>query len=132
MTKHLSSRQLRSLEKIGDVMLPGYLDAMPSFSQLNCSRHANRILDHMPEQDLGDLKMLLTVFSFFPLFLVRWIMRFLELSPNIPGPVRALLRFMRIGLRGLVMSLYYCDPKALKVIDYEVKVYTGDLPQASQ
>lgn len=128
-SKHLSARQLIGLNKVGDTLLPGHED-LQSFSQLGCSRHADRILDYMSAQDLGDLKMLLTLLSFFPGFLVDWLMRFLELSPSVPGSLGALLRFMRLGLRGLVMTLYYCDPKTLNVIGYDAKVYTGDFKPA--
>ena len=34
---------------------------------------------------------------------------------------------MRIGLRGLVMTLYYSDPKVLAVLGYKVGVYTEDV-----
>ena len=125
LSKHLNARQVQGLNKVGNCMLSGR-DDLPSFSTLNCARHADRILDYMSAQDLGDLKLLLTLLSFFPGFLVGWLMHFLELSPGIPTSVGALLRFMRLGLRGLVMTLYYCDPKAQTIIGYDAKVYTAD------
>ncbi len=125
LSKHFSQLQFRGLNKVGDCLLPGHED-LPSFSALGCARHADRILDYMSAQDLGDLKLLLTLLAFLPGFAVGWLMRFLELSPGIPTGLGALLRFMRLGLRGLVMTLYYCDPKTQSTIGYDAKVYTAD------
>lgn len=126
LSKHLSSAQVRGLEKVGDVLAPGF-DDLPSFSASQCVRHADRVLDHMSSKDLGDLKMLLGLLGYIPGFLVAWFMRFLELSTAMPTPIGAFLRFMRLGLRGLVMTLYYADPAATKAIGYEVRIFTDDL-----
>jgi hypothetical protein len=90
-------------------------------------RDLDRILDFMPAGDLGDLKTLLSILSFFPGFLVAWIMRFLEIALPVPGPVGGILRLIRLGLRGLIFTLYYSDPEVVKKVGYEVGVYTEDL-----
>lgn len=127
---HLNVRQIRGLNKLGDQMLPGY-QKLASFSEVGAARHADRVLDHMPASDLKDLKMLLGILGVLPAFFVAGFLNFLELSPSIPTPIGAFLRFMRIGLRGLVMTLYYCDPKVHDVIGYQVQVYTDDMPRQS-
>ena len=129
LSKHFGATQIRGLNKVGDCLLPGR-DDLVSFSQLGCARHADRILDYMSAGDLADLKMLLTLLSFFPGFLVGWLMGFLELSSNWGTPIGAFLRFMRLGLRGLIMTLYYCDPQTNKIIGYDAKVYTADFKPA--
>lgn len=126
LSKHLNEKQLAGLNKMGQVMLPGY-DDLPPFSETNCVRHVDRIIDHMPETDLNDLKLLLTLMGFFPTFLVRGFLAFLELSGSIPGFIGSLLRFARIGVRGLVMTLYYSDPAITDKLGYKVSVYTEDM-----
>lgn len=126
MSQSLSPRQLRAIERIGDWMIPGDGE-MPRFSELGCISQVARILDYMPASDVGDLKTLLTLLSFFPGFLLGMFLRLVERSPAMSNPLGGLLRTIRLGLRGLVMSLYYDHPRILGAIGYEVGVYTGDL-----
>lgn len=129
VSKHLSEKQLSGLEKLGDVMLPGFED-MPGFATVKANRHADRVLDHMGAKDLADLKMLLGLLAVMPRIFVKWLVGFLELSPSIPGPLGSFLRFMRIGIRGLVMTLYYSDPVVVRLVGYDASVYTADLQPA--
>ncbi|MEW6055523.1 MAG: hypothetical protein AB1540_02840 [Bdellovibrionota bacterium] len=125
-SKHLSENHLRGLEKLGDALVPGDKE-LPSFSKLKCVGEADRILDHMPASDLKDLKFLLSLLAVFPQFLVLVFIWVLELGSKIPGPLGAQLRFIRIGVRGLVMSLYYSDPRVHSILGYSVSIYTKDL-----
>ena len=125
-SKHLNARQVHGLQKIGNAVLPGDSN-FPSFSASNCIRHVDRILDYMPESDLKDLKILLGLFSFFPCFMLSVLFWLIDASPALPGPIGSLLRLMRLGIRGLVFSLYYSDAAALGIMQYKVSVYTGDL-----
>ena len=84
----------------------------------------------MPETDLKDLKMLLGILALFPALLLAWLFRALEASPAVPGPVGSILRQIRIGMRGLIMSLYYGDKSVLGKLGYKVTVYTADLKKA--
>ena len=132
MSKHLNEGQIRALVKVGDCLVPGDED-LPSFSKLGCVEWIDHLLDPMPAADLKDLKMLLSILSFFPAFLMRALMRFLEFSPSVPGPLGAPLRLIRLGMRGLVMSLYYSGfagkqyvgKTPLEVLEYKVEVYRG-------
>jgi hypothetical protein len=125
-SKHLSPSQLRAIEKVGDCLIPGDSES-PMFSNSGCITEVDRILDYMPEADLKDLKMLLGLLAFLPKFLLAFIFKLLEGSASVPGPLGAPLRLIRIGMRGLVMSLYYGDQKILSRLAYDVKVYTADL-----
>lgn len=129
MSKHLNPKQLRAILKVGDVMVPGDSE-LPRFSSTGCVSQVDRILDHMPETDLGDLKMLLGILAFFPGFALAFLFRMLEASPAVPGPLGSILRQIRIGMRGLIMSLYYGDPNVLGKLGYKVAVYTADLKKA--
>jgi hypothetical protein len=124
MSKHLSASQIRAIEKIGDSMIPGEGE-FPSFSSSGCSRHVDRIADYMPAGDLKDLKMLLSILAVFPLFLVALMVRFLEWGATWPGPIGAQIRFIRLGLRGLILSLYYGDSAITDKVGYRVSVFKG-------
>lgn len=126
VSKYLNARQLRGLNKLGDAMLPGYQE-LKGFSALGCAHQVDRILDHMPANDRNDLKLLLTVMALLPMFFVRGFLNLLEGTSTWNGPVGALLRFVRLGVRGLVMTLYYSHPKVTELIGYQVNVYTADL-----
>lgn len=126
MSKHLTPRQLRAIDRIGDCLIPGD-PGLPAFSEINATENVDRVLDYMPESDLADLKLLLGLLSYLPAFLIAGLMRFLELSDRLPTRVGALLRLMRMGLRGLIMTLYYANPKVHDLLGYNVKVYTDDL-----
>lgn len=124
LSRHLSGLQIAGINKVGDTLLPG-ADEFPSFSQAGCVRHVDRILDYMPEQDLSDLKLLLLLLGLMPSFLVRALLGWIDHSPASTGPVGPLLRLIRLGLRGLVMTLYYGDDAILKKIGYAVQVRRG-------
>lgn len=128
-SKHLNERQVKAINRLGDCLIPGD-PGLPAFSETTAVSDVDRILDHMPSSDLKDLKMLLTLLSYFPQFMLALLLRFLELSPRIPTPAGALLRFMRLGLRGLIMTLYYSNANVHDVLGYSVSVYTADLEKS--
>ena len=109
-------------------MAPGD-EHFPSFKALGCAEHFETIGVHMPPGDRKDLVMLLTVFGFIPKPLVYLFLRQLEWSAYVPGLFGgAFFRFLRLGLRGIVWSLYYSGWKGsgvsvtspLEVLGYQV------------
>lgn len=133
-SKYLTLRQTRGLEKLGDAYLPGD-DELPSFSALGCAEHVDEVLDYLPADDRNSLKLLLGLLSITPRFKLVWLAKLLERSHNLPGPLGGGLRFLRMGLKGLVLTLYYSGKTGanyqgrtpLDVLGYDVGVYTGDL-----
>ena len=135
-SRHLTSGQVKGLNKLGDGMCPGD-DEFPSFSKTGCVEHVDEILDCMGSGDLAQLGQLLTLVSVMPRFGVQRLLRLAENSPRMrdSNPLTPTLRFMRFGMRGLVLSLYYSGrtgasfdgPSPLDVIGYRVGVYTADL-----
>src|SRR5688500_4332489 len=105
-TRQLSKFQFLGLQKLGNAFVPGDGE-FPSFSASGCAEHVDCLLDEMPEGDLGDLKTLLLLLAFVPVFMIRGLLRFLEWSPSIPGGFGSILRLMRFGMKGIVISLYY-------------------------
>ena len=126
MSKHLNKSQIGAIDKVGDCLIPGG-QGFTRFSELGCSSQIDRILDYMPSADVNDLKTLLSVIGFFPRFGVSLILKLTDALQNMPGALGATVRLVRIGLRGLVMTLYYGDTRTHKVLDYSVGVYTADL-----
>lgn len=133
-SRYLSGTAWRGLERLGDAVLPGD-DQFPSFSRLGCAEHVDVLLGEMPADDRQSFITLLKVIRFVPGFLLRGLTRVLERSLNVPGPVGAAMRFLRLGIKGVVLSLYYSGEKGgsyqgqtpLELLDYQVSVYTGDL-----
>ncbi|MCS7197760.1 MAG: hypothetical protein NZ930_03655 [Candidatus Bipolaricaulota bacterium] len=102
MSQFLGPRELSALERIGDLMLPGDSE-FPSFSQTGCIAFIDDLLCFMNPKDRDDLKNLLRVLSFLPSPLLR---AFLRLCQTHRTPT---LRMVELGLKGLVMSLYYSN-----------------------
>jgi hypothetical protein len=126
MSHILSERQKSAIQKIGDCLIPGG-HGFPKFSQSNAIANSDRVLSCMPKKDLEDLKMLLTVFSFLPNFFLRFFFWKLEFLWTYNLPMPGVVRLIRIGIRGLMMSLYYSTDEAYRAMDYQVAVYQKDL-----
>lgn len=133
-TKHLNAGQFRGLEKLGDAMCPGD-EEFPSFSRLGCAEHVDVVLDEMPPADRDSLKLLLSILRFFPNAAIVGLLSLLEKSSELPGSLGIGVRFLRMGIRGLIMTLYYSGnrgasyqgPSPLDIAGYHVSVYTADL-----
>lgn len=136
--RDLTPQQKLGLEKLGNIYAPGD-DQFPAFSQLGCAAHAHRILESVPPRDLQALQQLLSVCRWAPNWALGLLVRLAESGPHVPGPVGNTLRTLRIGLRSVVYSLYYSGlagpdydgPLPLRIIDYDVSVYTEDLKAES-
>lgn len=101
----LTRSQLTGLKKLGDVLIPGDRD-LPRFSETNVYKYADRMLDYMEESDRSSLKLLLTVFSVTPNFLINAL---LKVSQSAEGEnfISSNLRLLSTGLRGVIFTLYY-------------------------
>lgn len=130
MSKILNSRQISTVNKLGMIMCPRHGE-FPSFMEIDVVAHVDTVLNELPEQDLNDLKLLLTVLSFLPTSMLRMILQMIDSLQNIGGPLGPTIRMVRFGLRGIVFSLYYSGftgPNATvpttphQVIGYEVHV----------
>jgi hypothetical protein len=128
-SKHLNSGQLAALCRLGDILIPGDAD-LPSFSRSGSIDHVDRMLDYMYESDLSGVKALLSVFRFTPSFLIRGIMLLTERQRSFPEPLGQVCRMINLGLKGVVMTLYYSDlgtgPSVLQVIHWDSQVVERD------
>ncbi len=133
-SRYLSARQQRGLDRLGDAVLPGD-EEFPSFSRLGCGEHVDKLLAEMPQRDRGDVLTLLTVTGLLPGPLVRLLVALFENSDRVPTVLGSTLRFAKMGVRGLVLTLYYSGLKGahyagrtpLEILGYEVGVYTADV-----
>jgi aldehyde dehydrogenase (NAD+) len=121
ISKYFSQNQLIGLRRAGDVILPG-TEVSPSFSKTGCIDHVDRMAAYLTDDDLGGLRMLLGCLRYSPGWLIRLLMRACEKNARFPGFAGAALRTIDIGIKGMVMSLYYAnltgaDYRGRKVFD---------------
>lgn len=122
-----NARQLNGLQKLGDIVLPGYGE-FPRFSDTGCIEHIDDLMSPAPPDDLKDLGKLLLVFHYLPTFAIEWILRLADGADRWPALIAPLLRTLNIGTKGVVFSLYYSGhhrttyqgKTGLDVIDYHV------------
>jgi acyl-CoA reductase-like NAD-dependent aldehyde dehydrogenase len=134
----LTAGQLAGLLKVGDLIVPGDGD-LPSFSASGCAQHADRMLAHMNASDRDGLTLLLGMFRFLPGTILRAILRLTDRHAAFPQPIAAGLRMIGLGVKGVVMTLYYSgldDGSAiLHGIKWDAKVVerpsTSDAPDTS-
>jgi acyl-CoA reductase-like NAD-dependent aldehyde dehydrogenase len=102
----LTRSQLAGLLKIGDVLVPGDAE-LPSFSASGCAQHADRMIAHMTDADRGGITFLLGLFRFLPRVLLRGLIRLTDRHTAFPDAIAAALRMINLGVKGVVMTLYY-------------------------
>ena len=73
ISTHFSKLQLRGLNRLGDVVIPGDHE-FPSFSSLKLDDHVDRILDYMNDDDRSGLKIVMSLFAFMPKFFIFFIL----------------------------------------------------------
>ena len=107
-SKYFGHLQTRGLNKLGDVIIPGE-GIFPSFSSTGFASQVDRMLDYMYEDDREGLTLLMTLFAFMPSFFIRWIVLLSEKNAIFPDLIGAPLRMIQLGLKGLVLTLYYSN-----------------------
>ncbi len=112
----LSAMHQRGLRRLGDVLIPGDGD-MPSFSASGCAAHADHMLEHMYDDDRVGVVGALTLCAFLPRPIIRGLFAMTDRHKNAPEPIAGLLRMANIGIKGVVMTLYYSDVGTGNVYD---------------
>jgi aldehyde dehydrogenase (NAD+) len=138
ISKYFSQNQLHGLLKAGDVILPG-TDVSPSFSSLGCIDHVDRMAAYLDRDDLSGLRTLLSIFRFTPRWAIRLLMTACMKNDRFPGFMGATLRTIELGIKGLVMSLYYANlagedytgKKVFEIIGWDAKLVMphGEAPK---
>ncbi len=140
MSKNFSRNQLLGLNKAGDVILPG-TDVSPSFSRTGCIDHVDRMAAYLTGDDLGGLRMLLGIFRYSPKWIIRLLMTACAKNTRVPGLFGSTLRTIDVGIKGVVMSLYYSNltgkdyqgEKVFDIIGWDAKLVMShdDTPKNS-
>jgi len=107
-SRWLSAGQLRGLRKVGDIVIPGDGE-FPSFSQAGVMAHVDRMLDYLHPSDRDGLRLVFGLFRVLPGPAVRGILALSERHRLLPGPLGAAARQVNLGVKGVVMTLYYSD-----------------------
>jgi aldehyde dehydrogenase (NAD+) len=141
ISKYFSRNQLLGLSRAGDVMVPG-TDVSPSFSQTGCIDHVDRMAAYLTAEDLGGLRMLLAVFRYAPGWMIRLLMTTCANNDRFPGFLGSTLRTIEVGIKGMVMSLYYSNltgeayegDKVFDIIGWDAKLVMSheDAPPESK
>jgi len=124
----LSPRAKKSLTRIGDILLPKNGD-FPSFSETGSIEHIDSLTAYASESDIKDLNRALSILSFMPDFVFRWLVSKMQNSQSSAGMLSSVFRQLDFGLRGLIFSCYYSGKTGshykgknpLEVIGFEIK-----------
>ncbi len=129
MANQFSNRAVKGLLKIGNIYCPKNGD-FPAYEEIAGTWKYNDLAANVPEDDFNSLNMVLGIFSFFPVFILKWLVGVFERSQYNPsdGIISSTCRQLNIGLRGLCYSTYYSEfhqpdykgKKPLDVIDYHL------------
>lgn len=114
-SRYLNQRQLRTLERLGDCLLPGAA-GLPRFSHTGAIEHIDAVLEPVDTGDRRDLRLLLSLLALFPNRLLIGLMRLLAARHRLPAlvsPLIGALRLLDVSLRGLVFTLYYSNRRGL-------------------
>ncbi|GMW02894.1 MAG: hypothetical protein AMXMBFR84_40300 [Candidatus Hydrogenedentota bacterium] len=106
VSQFLDEKAIRGLERLGDIILPRE-GRLPSFSEVGCVEHVDDVLAYAPPEDAASLNTVLGVLSFVPTFGLRGVVWCMHRADNWPGPLGSTLRLLNMGVRGVVLSLYY-------------------------
>lgn len=102
----LGPKACRALERVADFIVPA-VDGFPSFASIGCVEHVDAILENAPPKDAADLNLFLTALYFMPDAVLRFVVRNMEKADRWFEPAATTFRLLDLGLRGLVLSLYY-------------------------
>ncbi len=108
-SRHLGPLQVNGILKAGDILVPGG-GLLPAFSSTGSIVNLDRILDYLNETDRSGLKAVALLFGVLPRFMVFFILTCAASANRFPGPLAVALRQLHIGVKGVIMSLYYSDP----------------------
>lgn len=105
-TRYLTAREVSALNRLGDILCPGD-EVLPTFSATGAVARFDDMADYMVVSDREDLKLLLTVFSFLPAFMIRLLLVLFGSMERLPAAPGSLGRLVMFGLKGVVTTLYY-------------------------
>lgn len=103
----LTERQWRGLLRLGDAVIPGDAD-LPAFSASGCAGEIERMLPYMYAGDRASFLALCTAAAALPRVGLRALVAATGAAEQ-AGPLAPTLRLAAIGIKGVIMSLYWSD-----------------------
>ncbi|OUS26826.1 hypothetical protein A9Q99_16545 [Gammaproteobacteria bacterium 45_16_T64] len=103
---HFTNLQIASLERLGDLYAPGN-GTLPSFTDTDCIEYLDDVLESVDEDDVFLLGILLLVMKFIPVFAIRWGISAMDHHDRYPEWIASWLRLISLGVKGVIMSLYF-------------------------
>lgn len=110
-SNYLSARAMRGLNKLGDIVAPGF-ENMPKFSDTGCILYVDEIMEVTKKADVDSLNILLAVIDIMPKAFTRMLLWLGAQNDKVPDLIGSALRLLDIGLRGVIISLYYSSLSA--------------------
>ena len=107
---YFNSIQLASLQRLGDLYAPGN-GCLPRFSDTGCIEHVDDVLESVEPDDVQLLGILLLVLRITPLFMISWLVAAMDNHHRYPEFIAGWLRLISLGMKGVIMSLYYSGLK---------------------
>lgn len=115
----LNMSHLKGVEKLGRVVMPDDSD-FPAFTEIQAEKYLNRMIDYMYVDDRSAILVILKMFSFMPLFMIRWTMSLIESGSKWKGMLGAPFRMLQIALKGLIFTVYYSDVTEDQIIHSKI------------
>ena len=105
-----SKRAIKGLCRLGDIIVPGD-EEFPIYSKVAGTHKLNDMVQYAPDEDIELLGFLLTILSFMPGFVLRWLIKSMGAATreSKSGIIPATFRQLDLGIRGLVFSTYYTE-----------------------
>lgn len=127
MSKILSSSAIKAITRIGDIMIPRNGE-LPAYSEVKGLEFIDDVVSYAPESDLKDLNLLLSILSFMPTSILKWLVNKMAKSHNEEGALSVIFRQLDFGIRGIVFATYYTEKtspsykgkKPIDVIGYSI------------
>lgn len=109
-SNYFNGIQLTSLQRIGDLYAPAN-GCLPRFSDTGCIEYIDDVLESVEPDDVQLLGILLLVLRITPLFVINWLISAMDHHHRYPEFIAGGLRLISLGLKGVIMSLYYSGLK---------------------
>jgi hypothetical protein len=107
-----STKQISGLNKLGDIIMPENGE-FPAFSKTGCAHHIDIAMMNAHPDDVRDFGFLLLFCYYSPAMMIRLILDCADNADRFPFFITPLLRKLNIGIKGVVVSLYYSGENGL-------------------
>ncbi len=128
----MNQRAWLGLIKLGDTLIgtPKTDEQLPPFATVVNESRTKKDLEEVFEQIEGDerrqLEQLLTICGYLPRFILSFFWVAVSVASRWSGPAGTTARQLKLGLRGLLVSLYFSTPETNVVLGFQPKVLSPE------